>query len=436
MSTVVSRSLAGRIALILFAGLVVAHALAFWLILAAQGQTSLAMMLGYLPKDIASSVAILERVPAAERAEWLPRIGRRNYAYVLRAAESGTPVMKARTRAVVAAVATALGPTYHVDAVVPAGANESREVSLQLSLHDGTPLTIALAPPPLTISPWVALVLAGQLGAIAGLTWLAVRVATRPLADLARAVDALGPELVGAPLPEHGPREVAGAAVAFNAMQRRIQEHLAERLQILAAISHDLQTPIARLALRADLLDDPMLRDKLQHDLRAMQHLVEQGIAYARSAHAVAEPARRVDLHALLDSLVCDYGDAGRVVRLEGRWRAPLTTRPETLRRIVTNLVDNALKFGADVSLAVEPAPPDGVAIVVRDRGPGIPEGELEAVRQPFHRVEGSRSRDTGGSGLGLAIADQLTRALGGRLTLSNRDGGGLAAQVTLAALS
>ena len=163
-----------------------------------------------------------------------------------------------------------------------------------------------------------------------------------------------------------------------------------------------------------------------------MQHLVDQGIAYARSVHASTEPPCRIDLHALLDSLVCDYADAGQRVSLESRWSAPVVTRPETLRRIVTNLVDNALKFGDDVRLAVEAGPSGGFTIVVRDRGPGIPEPELAAVLRPFHRVDGSRSRDTGGSGLGLAIADQLTRALGGTLLLRNRSAGGLSARVSL----
>jgi signal transduction histidine kinase len=217
-------------------------------------------------------------------------------------------------------------------------------------------------------------------------------------------------------------------------MQRRIKDHLAERLHILAAVSHDLQTPIARMGLRAALLDDPVLREKLQGDLRAMQVLVEEGIAYARSAHGTTEPPRRIDLHALLDSLVCDYGDAGRAVRLTGRWDRPLTTRPESLRRIIGNLVDNALAFASDVEIAVEPETGERIAIAVRDRGPGIPPAELGAVLQPFHRLEGSRSRATGGTGLGLAIADQLTRGLGATLTLINRESGGLEVRVSLPA--
>jgi signal transduction histidine kinase len=308
------------------------------------------------------------------------------------------------------------------------------QVWLQLRLHDGSPLTITLAPPPLAVSMWVILILGAQLGLLGCFGWIAVRLTTRPLADLAEAADALGPDLAGATLREDGPLEVARAAAAFNAMQRRIRDHLAERLQILAAVSHDLRTPIARMGLRAALLDDPALREKLQSDLHAMQVLVEQGIAYARSAHATAEPSRRIDLHALLDSLVCDYVDAGRAVRLTGGLDRPLTTRPDTLRRVVGNLVDNALAFATDVEIAVEPATNGHVAVVVRDRGPGIPPEELARVLQPFRRLEASRSRATGGTGLGLAIADQLTQALGGRLTLANRAGGGLEARVALPA--
>ncbi len=188
------------------------------------------------------------------------------------------------------------------------------------------------------------------------------------------------------------------------------------------------------MRLRADLLDSPSLRDKLHSDLNAMQALVQEGIAYARSAQGVTENTCRVDLHALLDSLVCDYLDAGEHLQFVGRIEQPIVTRPNALRRIVANLVDNALKFGECAEILVEVDPPHRVSIAVRDRGPGIPPSELSAVLQPFYRVERSRNRHTGGTGLGLAIAQQLAFALGGSLTLSNRDGGGLEARLTLPA--
>ncbi len=256
--------------------------------------------------------------------------------------------------------------------------------------------------------------------------------ATRPLARLVDAANALAPGKSTQPLPETGSREVAQAAAAFNAMQRRIDAHLDERMRILAAVSHDLQTPITRMRLRAELLDDATLREKLQSDLATMQSLVGEGLAYARSAHSATEPLRRVDLHALLDSLACDYVDAGQRVGLAGNAPLTLDTRPQALRRLVANLVDNALKFAGTADIEVSANRDGRVSVEVLDRGPGIPEDQLDAVSQPFYRVESSRNRDTGGTGLGLAIAQQLAQVLGGELTLSNRDGGGLCARLLL----
>ena len=226
--------------------------------------------------------------------------------------------------------------------------------------------------------------------------------------------------------------EVARAARAFNTMRQRIAEHLAERLRILAAVSHDLQTPITRMRLRVEMLDPGAARDKLQHDLTDLQQLVEEGVAYARSAQANGEPARATDLNALLDGLVCDYVDAGHAVRLVGTAPVPLQLRPSALKRLITNLLDNAVKFAGGAELVIEQLRPDSIDIVVRDNGPGIPESELQAVLQPFYRVESSRNRESGGTGLGLAIAQELAGALDANLTLSNRPGGGLDARLCL----
>jgi signal transduction histidine kinase len=420
------RSLFGRVALILFLGLAAAHGLTFWLVLQERSQASLRMMISYLSKDVATSIAILDRVPADERGQWLSRIDRPNYHFILDAPNAGTPDDSPLALQITAALASALGPGYVINATTPTDITGSALFRVHFRLADGTPLAIDLSPPNLAVPPWVAVVLIAQLLLLALASWIAVRLATRPLAELAKAADALGPELNGMALPEDGPAEVSRAAIAFNLMQRRIAEHVAERFRMLAAISHDLQTPITRLRLRADLLESATLRDKLHADLDAMQRLVQEGIAYARSAQGVTEPPCRVDLHALLDSLACDYVDAGQHLSLSGRIEHSIVTRPHALRRIVTNLVDNALKFGKEVEIRLDAAPATGVLITVRDHGPGIPASELSAVLQPFYRLEGSRNRDTGGAGLGLAIAHQLASALGGRLTLANRPEGGL----------
>lgn len=434
-------SLFGRITLILFFGLAAAHVLSFWLVFMERGMAARTMMVSYLARDLSSSVAILERLPAAERAEWLPRLARANYRFRLEPSDAAQAVSpSALAEPVVRAVHAVLEPPREVRALQPRQAGLAMQ--LQLQLADGTPLAVDLLEPRIEASPWVLAVLAAQLALLGLLTLLAVRLATRPLQALADAADALGPAHEGPALPEGGPREVARAATAFNAMQRRIQAHLAERMHILAAVSHDLQTPITRLRLRADLLDDEAQRNKWLADLAEMQGLVEEGIAYARAAHAVREPPRQVDLAALLDSLACDYTDAGQPVQLRlpaaiGAPDAPgplmLATRPQALRRLLVNLVDNALKFAGAAEIEVETGAGVAhgrIAIRVLDRGPGIPPESLEAVLQPFTRLETSRNRGTGGTGLGLAIAQQLAQALDARLRLGPREGGGLEARL------
>jgi len=185
------------------------------------------------------------------------------------------------------------------------------------------------------------------------------------------------------------------------------------------------------MRLRADLLDDAVLRDKLYGDLDAMQVLLHEGITYARDGQGVQESPCPVDLHTLLDSLVCDYVDAGKEVRLAGQCDRPMITRPHTLRRIITNLLDNALKFGRDPEIVVSAEPANHVSIAVRDRGPVSPKMSSTRCCKPFYRVESSRNRDTGGTGLGLAIAHQLAHALNGTLVLSNRSSGGLEARLS-----
>jgi signal transduction histidine kinase len=421
------RTLFGRLVAILLCGLVAAQALTFGLLWYERMTASRTMMYAYMGRDVASSVAMLERLPAGERGAWLATLERRNYRYRL-----GGPVGQRGAApdddAAVASVAQWLGPRYRVDVAAPAPDGPRR---LVIDLRDGTPLVIEFAPAGMPLAQWLPLLLAAQLGVLALSCWLAVRIATRPLARLAQAAEALSPNQAATPVPEEGPAEVAQAARSFNAMQARIARHLQERTRMLAAIAHDLQTPVTRRRLRAELMDDEAERDKWQADLAAMQALIREGIAYARSAHAAAEPAVRFDPDALLDALVADYADAGQAVSLHGRVGQMLVSRPQALRRIVTNLVDNALKFAGAAEIAAVVT--DGcVTIAVLDRGPGIPAGQLDAVLQPFYRLEDSRNAATGGSGLGLAIAQELAEGIGAVLTLSNRAEGGLRAQVTL----
>lgn len=253
----------------------------------------------------------------------------------------------------------------------------------------------------------------------------------QPLTRLANAVETLDPNAHPINLDEQGPTEVVYAARAFNTMQARIAAYLRERMQLLAAISHDLQTPITRMKLRAEFMDDSAEKDKLWNDLGEMEHLVREGVAYARSIHGSTEESRRTNMDSFLESLVFDYQDMGKDVQLIGKSEVVIDTRPHALRRVLVNLTDNALKFAGAAEVWVE-ANNGSLRLTVMDRGPGIAEAELQQVMEPFYRVENSRNRETGGTGLGLAIAQQLAMALGGSLSLSNREGGGLCAELKL----
>lgn len=421
------RSMASRLYLILFAGLALAHALSFSLLFYERYVTATSMMLGNLELDVKTAVAVLDRLPADERAQWLPQFERRTYRYRLDPGEPGRPQLSARAQDIAGMVGSALGARYPIRTETVADRPERFQIHLRLS--DGRPLTIEVTPSAMPIAQWLPYVLAAQLALLLLCAWLAVRLATRPLAQLAEAAQTLSPAGGGKRLGEHGPAEVAQAAAAFNAMQDRIAAYLRERLQILAAISHDLQTPITRLRLRTEAMDESPERTRLLEDLEQIQHLVREGVAYARSAHSGAENAIKLDPDAFLDSLVCDYQDTGKAVSLSGRAGAPLVVRAHALRRVATNLIDNAVKYAGAAEVQVQ-RDGEGFLIEVLDRGPGIPTEELDAVLQPFYRLEASRNRDTGGTGLGLAIAQQLAQSLGGRLSLAPREGGGLRASL------
>lgn len=423
------RSLAARLFVILLAGVIIAHALSFGVIFLERYMTARQVMLGTLENDVATSVAILDRLPADERPAWVPQLDRGTYSFMLGPGQPGVPELSARGADIAARIRDAIGGRFPV--TVESIPGEGQRLQAHLTLHDGSPLTIDVNPAPMPLAEWLPYALIAQLLLLVACCWLAVRQAIRPLADLAQAADTLDPNRKTPRLSEAGPSEVARAAGAFNAMRERIAQYLEERVQILAAISHDLQTPITRMKLRAEMADESVEKDKLLQDLSEIERLVKEGVAYARAAHGDAEAATRIDIGSFIESLAYDYQDTGKDVTVTASAGGTVTVRPHALRRILTNLVDNALKFGGTAELSVA-REGEGVLISVLDRGPGIPDDQLEAVLQPFFRLEHSRSRDTGGTGLGLAIAQQLAQATGGSLKLRNREGGGLAAEVRI----
>jgi len=424
-------TLRSRIAIILLLGLAIAYGLSFSVLYAERMMSAKAVMLGTLESDVATSIAVLDRLPADQRADLTDPLSRGNYRFVLGPGLPGVPDHSTRGGEIAATISDAIGHRFPIRMEAIPG--DITRLQAHLTLTDGTPLTIDVTPRGvMPLAAWLPYVFGVQMLLIVFLTWLAVRQATRPLADLAAAADALDPNKKGEVMSDSGPSEVAHAARAFNAMRDRIAHYLEERVQILAAISHDLQTPITRMRLRADMADESPERTKLLHDIGEIERLVQDGIAYARSSHGNGEKFSRIDLASFIESLCYDYQDTGKPVSILGLVSGTASTKPHALRRILSNFIDNALKFGGAAEVSVERRGEGTIAITVMDRGPGIPGDQIEAAMQPFFRLEQSRNRETGGSGLGLAIAQQLTAAIGGTMRLYNRDGGGLAAELVI----
>lgn len=259
--------------------------------------------------------------------------------------------------------------------------------------------------------------------------YVAARNITRPLSELARAAHSVGRDARPERLQERGARELRDAARAFNTMQDRLRRYLDSRTRVLAAMSHDLKTPLTRLRLQVETLDNPPMQERIGRELSEMEAMVREALTLFRGIED-GEPPAPLDLNALLEKVREEFTDMGQQVSLAGRTAQPLTAKPQALKRCLTNLVANATHFGARADIVLEDGPV--VAIRVRDGGPGIPAQELERVFEPFYRLESSRNRDSGGTGLGLSIARDIAQAHGGSLTLSNLPGGGLEAALLL----
>lgn len=267
------------------------------------------------------------------------------------------------------------------------------------------------------------------LGTIVVLTLLAVRWVTKPLETLAVAAERLGEDIRRPLLDESGPLEASRAARAFNTMQRELVKFIDDRTRILAAMSHDLKTPITRLRLRTELLDDVALRARFEADLDEMQAMVSRTLEVMRGLDKESKRVP-VDVMALLHSLQDDMRVFGAEVEVEGAAR-PYAGSPEALKRCLQNLIENAIKYGSSARVVVVDRARE-LEIRIRDKGPGIPTAQLERVFEPFYRLEVSRNRESGGTGLGLTIARNLARAHGGDLSLHNLGEGGLEAVLTL----
>ncbi len=426
-----------RVAAILLIGLLAAQWVAERLYQEERERVISHLIAGPLGQRLSMVADKLERTTAGERADLLrilnsPRITFRLASQPLAATSTGRlGILQGRLRETLGAQRQVT-----VSSEIPTD-DASPTVLISFRLADGQIIIAAHHyPEDNALAPSRHLpLLTGYFLAITLLALLALGWAVRPLHRLARAADALGRNLSGAPLPETGPREVRQAAHAFNTMQSRLASYLNDRLHILAAVSHDLKTPITRLKLRSELLPDEHLpetakKEKFLRDLDDMETMISATLDFLRG-ESRQESGVRLDIDALLSTLRDDMLAMGGQVELGGRAKSPLLARPRALKRCLANLIDNAVRYGGSAHITVADHA-DALVLHIDDHGPGLAEKDLETLFEPFRRGETSRNRATGGTGLGLAIARNLARAHGGDVTLSNRPEGGLRATLTL----
>ena len=434
-------SMHGRVFLLLIAGTLASVAVTLFLTHRYQQEIIARDRAQRVAGTLAGLVQALDNASPQQRLHILNTV--RNIGIQLHMDNQGAAALESDA-VLLGALHERLGPERHLYATLPGsvpcrsplvsaikGSTVCQAVGF--TLQAGTPMQLVIhAPPHLPPRPlkpvlWGLLLF---LACIALLAWVVARMSTRPLQHLADAANKL--DLANEPvlLPEQGSSEVRSAARAFNRMQERIQDDLRERTGMLAAITHDLQTPLTRLRLRLEKVQDTELRDRLVRDMNAMQQMLQEGLEFARSRDA-SEPRQHLDLDSLLDSLCADANESGHAVHYGERCHAEIMARPLALRRAITNVIDNAVKYGgkADVSLTCFAS---RCHVRISDNGPGIPPAQLEAVLMPFYRVEHSRSRETGGTGLGLSIASNIVEQHNGELRLSNRPDGGLEVHISL----
>ncbi|MBP6115051.1 MAG: HAMP domain-containing protein [Neisseriaceae bacterium] len=452
MKRFLPNSLFGRLILVLFAGLLISQLFSQFINHEERGLLLSENASRQAAHHIADTVQLLEPLSpeARERAvaHW-PDIRLREQPISLRGRNPDSSRSENRFSAW---LAQTLGPDYRYSvSPIPsrmmrgerhagrgpapysnAGPGGSVAFLVQVPLKDGQWLIFNSRIP--KASSWLSSRALTNIGlllmVVLALSYVAVRSLTRPLQQLSKAADALGRNINQPPISETGPTEIRQVARAFNLMQGRLQSYIQDRTHVFSAMSHDLKTPITRMRLRTDLLDDDLLRERFEKDLKEMETMVTEALAFMKGLDNHT-PAQAINPLALLQSIQTDYLEANKSVSLEGEATPPLWGQAALLKRALVNLIDNALFYGqrADIQLRHDG---QGLSIDIMDAGPGISPQDQEKVFQPFFRVESSRNRDTGGTGLGLSIARNIIHSHGGDLSLHNRPEGGLKVSMTL----
>jgi len=435
------QSLAGRTTLVLVLALAVVQALGLWIhaldridLQRLAQERDMGLRLGTLYRSVVTT-------DPDDRAALLTQL---DPTYALNATIEDHPLMDAGSRAPQGIQQTLqanmgfvpLPPDLRWRDFLVWGKRGDRFFSISMLLPDGDWLDMRLAAP--RPEWWRSTFLAAfalmTMGAAVLIIWGARRLVA-PIGTLAAAADALGRDVNAPPMPEDGPTEIARAARAFNTMAGRIRRFVADRTFLLTAIGHDLRTPITRMKLRAEFVEDDELRETMLRDLDELEAMVTATLAFGRDI-AGSEPPIRLDLAELLRTILDETTDLNPDYADQITYRGPphftFRGRPIALKRALSNLIGNAIAYGDGVEATLIPPVGGNVQIRLRDFGPGVPAEQRERLFEPFYRMEESRSRQTGGIGLGLPIARNVVRAHGGDVTLANHKSGGLVVTVSL----
>ncbi|GAB4057936.1 ATP-binding protein [Uliginosibacterium sediminicola] len=424
-------SLFARIALLLILGLLAAQGVSLWLQSGERASAVAAARGEGMATRMAEIVRVLEATAPANRPGLLPALNSPAMRVSLIAPEA--LIGKPPRGQIAKLLAERLGSPRELHSVgngMPQHEQTRREFELRLADGQWLRLVAELDAATPALSGELLLRLAAISLIVLLVVLLAVRQLGRPLQQLASAADSLGRDLAAAPLAEQGTREMRHAAAAFNRMQARIRSLVDERARALAAVSHDLRTPLTRLRLRAELVEDDALREQISSDLDAMTTMIDSTLDYLRNLQE-SEAPRRIDMNALLQSIAEDSAVLGRQVAIDAQLTLAYSGRLGALRRALQNLVDNACKYGSQVRIRAEDSS-TLLRLIVEDAGPGVPEEALAKLAEPYYRPDVARRSDTGGVGLGLSIARDIALLHGGRLLLANRPGGGFAATLEL----
>lgn len=452
MRRLIPDSIAGRTLLVLLVGLTLSH-LASTTILSSDRHDAIAITGDSLTADrVGVFSRLLDQTPAAER----DRLARSLGSPLLSVTLGVSPAVSVQHRDEVdvapvrQSMETYFGPlghdrlhvtrqSHHHDGGLPPlwwrllnGFPDEDALLVAIRLNDGSWATfdLTLPRPPTLWSPHSILSALVMIVAILVLGRWAAGWVSAPLAAFARAADRLGRDVHAAPLSERGPREVRQAVAAFNEMQGRIRRFVDDRTRMLAAISHDLRSPITRLRLRTEMLPPGEASEKMLADLAEMEAMVTSTLEFARG-EAGDEKTQAIDLAATLETICDNTTDMGLPAEFDWPGRLVCTCRPLAIKRALSNLVENAARYGNRAVVQARHIGRD-IVVTIDDDGPGIPESEMEKVFAPFYRVEGSRNRKTGGIGLGLTVVRTIIRGHGGDVRLENRIEGGLRVTVTI----